>query len=152
MKSKHLTLAVLLSALFMFGTAQSVFANHSGDLDCKDFDTQAEAQAHLEEHPNDPDGLDKEGDGLPCENLPAGDSDASSSDDTPTSENDTDSEATSSEESTSSEEDASSESKDNTSSEEQGGELPDTATVLPLGILGGLGAMALGALGIRKRQ
>lgn len=35
---------------------------------------------------------------------------------------------------------------------EEGGELPDTATALPLGILAGLGAMALGALGMRKRK
>ncbi|WP_212685881.1 LPXTG cell wall anchor domain-containing protein [Salmonella enterica] len=35
---------------------------------------------------------------------------------------------------------------------EEGGELPDTATALPLGILAGLGVMALGAFGMRKRK
>ncbi|WP_174614736.1 excalibur calcium-binding domain-containing protein [Virgibacillus ihumii] len=144
MKGK-LTLAVLFSVLIMFATVPSVFANHSGNLNCDDFDTQAEAQAHLEAHPNDPDGLDGEGDGVPCEGLPSGDSDASSNDNTST---DNDSDNTSSEESTSSDESTTSE--ETTSSEEQGGELPDTASTLPLGILGGLVAMVLGALGMRK--
>ncbi|MFC3040540.1 excalibur calcium-binding domain-containing protein [Virgibacillus xinjiangensis] len=133
-------MAVLLSVIFVFGAGQPVFANHSGDLNCSDFNTQAEAQAHLEAHPNDPDGLDREGDGIPCENLPDGDSESVDSEvaaESETGETAT-SEETKSDEST-------------TSSEERGGELPETSTALPLGILGGLGAMILGALGMRKR-
>ncbi len=41
-----------------------------GDLDCSDFATQAEAQAVLDADPSDPHGLDREGDGVPCESLP----------------------------------------------------------------------------------
>jgi hypothetical protein len=41
-----------------------------GDLNCSDFATQAEAQAHLDASPGDPDGLDGNGDGVACESLP----------------------------------------------------------------------------------
>jgi micrococcal nuclease len=43
-----------------------------GDLDCSDFSTQQEAQAVLDADPSDPNGLDGEGDGVPCESLPSG--------------------------------------------------------------------------------
>jgi len=42
------------------------------DLDCSDFETQAEARAVLDADPSDPNGLDGEGDGVPCESLPSG--------------------------------------------------------------------------------
>lgn len=158
MKGTRLTLAVLLSVLFMFGTAQTVFA--ADDLNCDDFDTQSEAQAHYDADPSDPDNLDgHDDDGIVCESLPDGDS-ASSNDDVSENESeeaseDASDESTSSEDTTSEEETTSSDdaaTTDESSSEEEGGDLPDTATALPLGILGGLGAMALGALGLRKRQ
>jgi hypothetical protein len=44
-----------------------------GDYDCADFETRAQAQAVLEQDPSDPHYLDGEGDGIPCEDLPAGD-------------------------------------------------------------------------------
>jgi micrococcal nuclease len=47
-------------------------APSSGDLDCSDFSTQPEAQAVLDADPSDPNGLDGEGDGVPCESLPSG--------------------------------------------------------------------------------
>lgn len=42
------------------------------DVNCSDFDTQAEAQAFFEAHDpaNDPYGLDADGDGVACESLP----------------------------------------------------------------------------------
>lgn len=43
-----------------------------GDLDCSDFATQREAQTTLDADPSDPNGLDGEGDGVPCESLPGG--------------------------------------------------------------------------------
>src|SRR5918993_1066534 len=43
-----------------------------GDYDCADFETQAQAKAVLERDPSDPHYLDGEGDGVPCEDLPAG--------------------------------------------------------------------------------
>jgi hypothetical protein len=45
-----------------------------GDLfDCSDFSTQLEAQAMLEADPSDPYGLDGDGDGSACEDLPGND-------------------------------------------------------------------------------
>lgn len=43
-----------------------------GDLDCSDFATREDARAVLEEDPSDPNYLDGEGDGIPCESLPSG--------------------------------------------------------------------------------
>lgn len=40
------------------------------DFDCRDFDTQAEAQQLLDSTPGDPFGLDGDADGIACENLP----------------------------------------------------------------------------------
>ncbi|UUI39441.1 excalibur calcium-binding domain-containing protein [Oceanobacillus oncorhynchi] len=169
MKGKRLTLVAFLAVLFMFGTTPSVFA--ADDLNCSDFDTQPEAQAHLDADPSDPDGLDRDKDGIACENLPQGDSTASNNDaneseeaseDTSTDESTSSEDAAASEEETSSEDATSTEeasssddeatSDESASSDEEGGELPNTATALPLGILGGLGAMILGGLGLRKRQ
>lgn len=45
-------------------------AMHAGDLDCSDFPDQSAAQRHLDAHPGDPDGLDGDRDGRPCETLP----------------------------------------------------------------------------------
>lgn len=39
----------------------------SGDLDCADFASQAEAQATFDADPTDPNGLDADGDGIACE-------------------------------------------------------------------------------------
>lgn len=44
-----------------------------GNYDCADFETRAQAKAVLEQDPSDPHYLDGEGDGIPCEDLPAGD-------------------------------------------------------------------------------
>ena len=45
--------------------------NSSGDKDCADFDTHAEAQTYFEAvGPGDPNGLDRDGDGVACESLP----------------------------------------------------------------------------------
>ncbi len=43
-----------------------------GNYDCADFETRAQAKAVLEQDPSDPHYLDGEGDGIPCEDLPAG--------------------------------------------------------------------------------
>lgn len=43
----------------------------SGDRDCSDFSSHAEAQAFFEDAgPGDPHGLDRDGDGEACETLP----------------------------------------------------------------------------------
>lgn len=46
-------------------------SQYPGDLDCADFATLEEAQAVLDADPSDPNGLDGEGDGIPCEDLPS---------------------------------------------------------------------------------
>lgn len=64
MKSlKALLTALLLTALL----ALPALADHSGDLDCADFESQAAAQDHYRDHPSDPDGLDADDDGIACE-------------------------------------------------------------------------------------
>lgn len=49
------------------GTAR---ADHGTDRNCTDFETQADAQGHLDAHPGDPDGLDSDKDGVACERNP----------------------------------------------------------------------------------
>lgn len=41
-----------------------------GDKDCKDFKSQEQAQKALNRDPDDPNGLDKDKDGLACEFTP----------------------------------------------------------------------------------
>lgn len=55
----------LAGSLLLAGPAT---ATHAGDLNCADFDSQAEAQEHYRSHPGDPDGLDRDNDGIACEN------------------------------------------------------------------------------------
>ena len=58
------TLALLVVAL----PAQ---ASHlTNDLNCSDFTYQQDAQEYLALHPGDPDNLDDDSDGVPCETLP----------------------------------------------------------------------------------
>src|SRR5919112_6271906 len=45
-----------------------------GDYNCADFVTRAQAKAVLDRNPGDPHYLDGDGDGVPCEDLPAGSS------------------------------------------------------------------------------
>lgn len=62
--------------LTLIGTlvlALSIWAPASAqDLNCDDFDTQEEAQAEYDADPSDPHGLDRDGDGVACQNLPSG--------------------------------------------------------------------------------
>jgi micrococcal nuclease len=52
------------------GGTESPPAGTDGDLDCSDFETQAQAQAVLDDDPSDPHRLDADGDGVACETLP----------------------------------------------------------------------------------
>lgn len=56
-------------AALLNGTSAS--ADHPTDLDCNtgDFPSQAAAQAHYRLHPGDPDDLDRDRDGVACEDL-----------------------------------------------------------------------------------
>jgi hypothetical protein len=54
------------------GTGGPSGTGATGDLNCSDFSNQEEAQAVLDRDPSDPNNLDGEGDGVPCESLPSG--------------------------------------------------------------------------------
>lgn len=58
------TLALTAAALWLIAPAASAQAN---DQNCADFASQADAQAHLNADPSDPDNLDGDNDGLACE-------------------------------------------------------------------------------------
>lgn len=68
------TLALLAAAGLSLGLtlagASPAVADHGHDLDCGDFAYYEDALAHLRAHPGDPDRLDSDGDGRPCETLP----------------------------------------------------------------------------------
>jgi hypothetical protein len=81
------TMLLLAAAIVLaLAAAPAAFAQ-TNDQDCKDFPSQAAAQAHLEQDPSDPDGLDAlpgeadgnddrdtggHGDGVACENFDYG--------------------------------------------------------------------------------
>lgn len=61
-----------LAAVALVALMRPAWGNHSGDLNCDDFQFQEDAQAHMEAHPGDPDNLDgNDNDGLACETLPS---------------------------------------------------------------------------------
>ncbi|HEY3504993.1 MAG TPA: excalibur calcium-binding domain-containing protein [Actinocatenispora sp.] len=43
---------------------------HAADLDCKDFKYQEDAQKVYDQDPSDPNGLDRDNDGIACEDNP----------------------------------------------------------------------------------
>ena len=58
------------------------FALQGDDFDCEDFATQEEAQAVLDEDPDDPNNLDPNQDGIACALLPSSaDQEAAAADD-----------------------------------------------------------------------
>lgn len=65
---RRLLYLAALSMLVVALTANVAFAQD--DLDCDDFDSQAEAQQTLRADPSDPNGLDAENDGVACETTP----------------------------------------------------------------------------------
>jgi hypothetical protein len=66
--------AVLLAGFSLFGPASVAFAladtSALADLNCGDFQFQEDAQAVLEKDLSDPNGLDRDKDGIACETLP----------------------------------------------------------------------------------
>ena len=61
--------ATVLAAAMCFPLAGVAAAQ---DLDCINFQTQAEAQAVYNQNPSDPHGLDQDKDGQACEAVPGG--------------------------------------------------------------------------------
>ncbi len=68
MPGLQLLLCALIALVILVPSSAS--ATHAGDVDCGDFATQSDAQAHLAAHPGDPDGLDGDHDGRACDALP----------------------------------------------------------------------------------
>ncbi len=62
--------AAVLGVGTLAGTAAPASAGHPHDLDCSDFVYYEDALEHLDAHPGDPDRLDDDGDGRPCELRP----------------------------------------------------------------------------------
>lgn len=67
MRGWRATLAITCGALALIAMLPAGAA--AADLDCSDFATQEEAQENL--LPGDPHGLDADGDGIACEDLPS---------------------------------------------------------------------------------
>ncbi len=61
---------VLIALVAAFVFTPAVFAQQ--DLDCADFATQQAAQAVYNQDRSDPNGLDRDDDGIACETLPNG--------------------------------------------------------------------------------
>ena len=70
---RELSAALLALAALVFYTVllsvQPSIAQQ--DLDCSDFRYQEDAQEELEQDPSDPNGLDRDNDGIACETLPS---------------------------------------------------------------------------------
>ncbi len=65
----RVVLVGIVAALVVFGGFATT-ASAQADLDCANFDSQAEAQAELRADPSDPHRLDADNDGIACEHLP----------------------------------------------------------------------------------
>ena len=64
--------AVLAGVAFVLISAPASIADHSTDTyNCSDFTYEEDAQEHFSQHPGDPDRLDGDNDGRPCEDLPS---------------------------------------------------------------------------------
>jgi len=61
---------LLLAVLACVSIAVVASPASAADKDCADFPTRGAAQDWLNAHPGDPDGLDGDHDGMPCESLP----------------------------------------------------------------------------------
>lgn len=67
--------ALVIAAVVALWAASGLVGTHpvaeaQGDLNCDDFDSQAEAQDELRASPGDPNNLDDDNDGIACETLP----------------------------------------------------------------------------------
>jgi hypothetical protein len=58
-------------------TMAPAVAAQGGDLNCSDFPSQSAAQAEYDSDPSDPNGLDRDDDGIACEGAGGGGLDAS---------------------------------------------------------------------------
>jgi len=111
-----------------FGIAFATPADH----DCDDFSSQEEAQKYWDEKgysaDHDPERLDADGDGIPCEEGGSGNGGS----DNGTSDNGSSDNGT--------------QPQQGSGSSESGGKLPKTATSYPVNALAGLGMLVVGAI------
>lgn len=140
--------AGLFAVGLIFGGSGFVSADsHDGDKDCPDFDSTAEAEEYWNEQgysaENDPELLDRDGDGLPCENLGGSSSNDGASEETSD-------EGESTEEESSDKETASEE--ETMSHEEEGGKLPETSAPYATYALLGMGLSVLGGAALVARR
>jgi hypothetical protein len=71
---RRIPLLLAVAVVLALTAAPAAFAQ-ANDQNCADFASQAEAQAHLEADPSDPDNLDADDDGQACESFDFGASD-----------------------------------------------------------------------------
>lgn len=64
--------AAILATAGSFSMAATATALTQDDLNCSDFATQEEAQAEYQSDTSDPHGLDRDKDGIACEDRPSG--------------------------------------------------------------------------------
>jgi LPXTG-motif cell wall-anchored protein len=127
---RFLALSVFALTLLVGSPA---FASHGGDKDCSDFASQAEAQKYWDAHKysasKDPERLDRDGDGIPCEAGEGSENSGSGNDQ--------------------------GQDKGNTTEDKKGGPMPKTAISVPTASLIG-GSIALiggiGLLTLRRRS
>lgn len=153
-------------AVISLGSAGVAQASHGGEtINCSDFSSGEEVWEFWDEHGydknNDPEGLDRDSDGLPCESLteeikdrfvdtednsePVVEEDSSTDSDSSTTEETTDTEEPA-------EETAASTSSSEEDSTEEGGALPETATANPMMALFGVLAAGAGAALLIRRK
>lgn len=154
-------------ALISLGGMSAVQADHvPGTINCGNFATGEEVWEFWDSHnysaENDPEGLDRDKDGLPCESLTQGMEDqfleSESSVETGTEEDTTEEEVTEenateeSEEETPTEEENSEEPAGAEENSDNGDALPTTATSYPMMILFGAITAGAGALLLFRRK
>jgi len=66
----HRLLLLICAAGALLALPSPAAATHGVDVNCPSFGSQGAAQAHLDAHPGDLDGLDGDSDGVACESLP----------------------------------------------------------------------------------
>ncbi len=66
-----LAIAAIVFYMILLSTTPSNTQAQGTDLDCDDFQFQEDAQAELERNPSDPNDLDRDNDGVACEDLPS---------------------------------------------------------------------------------
>lgn len=159
---KKWVIGITSLAFVSLGGMSAVIADHeAGTINCGNFDTGEEVYEFWTSHGynagNDPEGLDRDSDGLPCEGLTSSmesqflayESGEESATDEETTEEEVTEEDTTDEEST---EEAGEETAGSEESSDEGDALPATASSYPMMILFGLLTAGAGAFMLIRRK